>query len=151
MGYDAVQELRELASHNIVAALKAHTTEVGAKFETINDKLELHKAETAAKFGVVNRKLDLLKAETGAKLDAMAHKMDTWISEIVSMRRTILVAGTLVGLLITLVGLLGGLGLFKLISETGAATAGGAAPAAAVPVSEPVPAAAGPPTSDPPR
>ena len=130
MVYDAVTEVRELASHNIVVALQAHATEVGSK-------LDSHKAETDARLRAIDRKLDSHKAETDARFDAMNHKLETTRSEIGSLRTMMVATMSLVGLLVAFVGVLGSLGIYKLVFEAGASNAVASPPLPAVAISEP--------------
>ena len=114
--YDAVREIRELAGNNIVAAIQAHAAEMGAK-------LDVQRAEMGAKF-------DAQKAETAAKFDAQKAEMGT-------MRTMIMLTISLVGLLISMVGALGALGVSKLVFDTGPAPASASAPSGAISPDEP--------------
>lgn len=111
MVYHAVQEVRELASRNIVVAINAHATETAAK-------LDAQTAATAAKF-------DAQTAVTAAKFDAQR-------AEIGTLRTMMIATMSLIGLLISLVGVLAGLGVYKQVFEPSLSTPIVAAPSAAV-------------------
>ena len=126
--YDAVQEVRQLASHNIVAALQAHSAEVGAKLDLYMAKVDYYKAEMAAKLAAQKAELTAGLAAQKAEIGATNKKLDVAVSEIGTLRTLMTVTISLVGVLITLVGVLAGLGFYNQIIAPAAPTAVVAAP-----------------------
>ena len=138
MVYDAMQEVRELASHNIVAALEAQSAAVGSKLDLYMAKVDLYKTETGAKLDAhkseLTAELNAQKAETAAANRELAVAR----SELGTLQKLMVATLSLVALLIALVGALAGLGLYNQFINPSATTAIVAAPSPVVAIPEAV-------------
>ena len=150
--YDAAQELRNLARNNIVAALQAHAAEIGskldafkavteAKFDAINGKIDAQKAKTDARFDAQQAKMEAGFADVRAEISANNKKLDTVLSEMGTLRTMLMVTLSFLAVLTSLIGVLGGLGIYRQHPAPAASAPAAAASPAPVADREPGPEA----------